>query len=264
MKYSTIKPSERLTELVRFFWVLESAQPYTHYSMADVCPELIFHYNGQFDEIFDNGKVEKSFTSGIHGQTNSTRKFHIDKGFGIFGVYLFPHAIPFLFGVAATELTNQMPNLNELLGLEGSELEEKIMLAKTHDQRIKIVEDFIDRKLLLNYKEQLPVFNSIKTIIQNKGLIKVKKIASDHFLSERQFERQFRQFSGFSPKLFSRIVRFQSAMAQYGNKEKSLTKVALDCGYYDQSHFIQDFKEFSGHHPKHYFSGTSDATVWRD
>lgn len=118
--------------------MLKSEQPYTHYSIADVCPELIFHYNRQFDEIFDNGKIEK-FTSGIHGQTNSTRKFHIDKSFGIFGVYLFPHAIPFLFRIAATELTNQMPNLNELLGLEGSELEEKIMLVKTHGQRIKIL-----------------------------------------------------------------------------------------------------------------------------
>jgi len=89
-------------------------------------------------------------------------------------------------------------------------------------------------------------------------------LANDYFLSERQFERQFRKFSGFSPKLFSRIVRFQSALTQYGNNEKSLTEIALETGYYDQSHFIHDFKEFSGYHPKQYFSGNSGAIEWRD
>jgi methylphosphotriester-DNA--protein-cysteine methyltransferase len=74
----------------------------------------------------------------------------------------------------------------------------------------------------------------------------------------------FKHFSGFSPKLFSRIIRFQSALNHYGKKEKKLTEIAYDAGYYDQSHFIQDFKEFSGHSPKEYFSGKTETTQWRD
>lgn len=83
MTYYTI-PAKRFANLIKSFWVLENDQPYTHYSMADVCPELLFHFKGQVNELFDNGKTEKSFTAGIHGQTHSTRKFHIDKAFGIF------------------------------------------------------------------------------------------------------------------------------------------------------------------------------------
>lgn len=264
MKYQTFKPSEQLTDFVKTFWVLESEQPYTHYSMAGVCPELIFHFNGQFDELFENGKTEKSFTAGVHGQTHSTRKFHINKGFGIFGVCLYPQTIPLLFGIPSNEISNQMPDLNALLKAEGDGLEEQIANTLDNDQRKKLIENFIERKLSLNYKEQLPVFSCIRTIIKNKAQIKVKQLASDYFLSERQFERQFLKFSGFSPKLFSRIVRFQSASAQYGNTEKSLTEIALESGYYDQSHFIHDFKEFSGHLPKDYFSGNSNATDWRD
>ncbi len=108
------------------------------------------------------------------------------------------------------------------------------------------------------------MFDCIQNIILNKGTIQVNAMAKKYYLSERQFERQFQEFSGFNPKKFSRIVRFQSAMSQYGNMVKSLTDIALDCGYYDQSHFIHDFKEFSGHHPKKYFSGNSEATKWRD
>jgi hypothetical protein len=51
LKYRTIKPADAVKNYVRFYWSLESDEPYTHYSMADVCPELIFHYHGQFQEI---------------------------------------------------------------------------------------------------------------------------------------------------------------------------------------------------------------------
>ncbi|HVI45833.1 MAG TPA: helix-turn-helix transcriptional regulator [Chitinophaga sp.] len=264
MKYYTIPSPPALKDIVRFFWVLESNEPYTHYSMADVCPEMVFHYNGRFDELLHNGDITPSFTAGIHGQTNFTRRFHIDDSFGIFGTYLYPHAIPLLFNIPAPELTNQMTDLQLLLQAAGSELEEKIWNARSTAQRVKIMESFILQRLAKHYKAEPPVFQCIQSIIHSKGLVTIKQLASDHFLSERQFERKFRQFSGFSPKLFSRIVRFQSTMAQYGNKEKSLTEIALECGYYDQSHFIHEFREFSGNHPRHYFSGDSDATKWRD
>ncbi|MBC8045504.1 MAG: AraC family transcriptional regulator, partial [Fimbriimonadaceae bacterium] len=92
----------------------------------------------------------------------------------------------------------------------------------------------------------------------------VEQLARQNFLSIRQFERNFKEFSGFRPKLFSRIIRFQSALSEYDNKGKPLTEIAYACGYYDQSHFIHDFKEFSGHYPKHYFSGKAEGAEYRD
>ena len=65
---------------------------------------------------------------------------------------------------------------------------------------------------------------------------------------------------GFPPKLYSRITRFQAALGEYGSG-KSLTDIAYDCGYYDQSHFINDFREFSGYNPKVYFSGQLKAPI---
>lgn len=264
MIYQTYPPSEKIKDYVRYYWTLESNEPYTHYSMADACPELLFHYSGLFDELYDNGKKEKSFTAGVHGQTHFTRKFYIDKGFGIFGVYLFPHAITHIFGIPANVISNEMPDLNDLLGSEANELEFKIANARCHDQRRVIIEDFIAQKRSSITQEKLPVFRCIRTIIKNKGQTKVKQMAKDCFLSERQFERQFLKYSGFTPKMFSRIVRFQSAMTHYGKREKSLTEIALETGYYDQSHFIHDFKEFSGHLPSEYFSGNSKATEWKE
>ncbi|WP_212005686.1 helix-turn-helix domain-containing protein [Chitinophaga sp. HK235] len=264
MKYQTLPPSEKFRDIVRFFWVLESDEPYTHYSMADMCPELLFHYHGCFNEFLKDGRIQSSFTAGVHAQSSFTRKFHIDQGFGLFGVYLYPQAIPLLFDIPASELTNQMPELSGLLKPSGRQLEEKIFHADSHHQRIKIIEEFLETRLSRHYNAQPPVFQAIQTVIRSRGLIRVKQLAQDHFLSERQFERQFLQYAGFSPKLFSRIVRFHAAINQYGPTPPSLTQIALECGYYDQSHFIHDFREFSGEHPKTFFSGRSGATAWMD
>lgn len=264
MTYYSILPGERLQDIVRFFWVLESDQPYTHHSMADVCPEMLFHYNGRFNEVSDAGAGEASFISGVHGQTAATRKFTINSSFGIFGVYFFPQAMPLLFNLPATELTAQMYDLGTLLGPEGSELEERMMTAGSNRQRVEIITAFMERKLASARAEQLPVFSCIRSIIRHKGSSSVRQLAATAFLSERQFERQFKQYTGFAPKLFSKIVRFQAAMSQYGHSDKSLTDIAHECGYFDQAHFIHDFRRFSGHHPRQYFSGSSQATGWRD
>ena len=263
MRYYTISPSDCLRDFIRCFWVLESDLPYTHYSMADVCPELIFHYDGLFDEVLEGGKTERSFTSGIHGPGRHTRRFQIARSFGIFGVYFYPHAIPLLFDLPAEVCTDDMVGLTTWSKNLGGELEEKIMGAQTNPERATIVSEFVMHRLSRHRNLQLPVFKAINHIIHHETSANVKQLAANYCLSERQLERQFRQFTGMAPKLFCRIARFHTAMSFYGDKQVTLTEIALHCGYYDQSHFIHDFKAFSDHHPKAYFAGLSPATAWR-
>ncbi len=264
MNYYTIAPPSSLAAYVRFFWVLESDSPYTHRSMADGCAEMVFHYNGIFDELLPDDKTERSAVSGIHGPSQYFRRFRINKSFGIFGVYLYPFAIAQLFATPVTVLTNQMPDMETFLGSQGKELEEKMMLAVDNSQRVTILTDFLEKRLIKNNSRSHHLCNAIHHIIKHKGNVRVDELASQHFLSTRQFERKFRELAGFSPKLYARIIRFQSAAAGYRNKHKSLTDLAYECGYYDQSHFINEFKSFSGLHPKAYFSGDTEATGWID
>jgi len=268
MNYLTLTPPPELARFVRLFWILEadvkSEEPYIHRVMADGCAEMIFHYQTPFDEIFSDNKVETSFHSGVHGQSQHFRRFVVNQSFGIFGVYLYPYAIPLLFSIPSDELSNEMPDLPTLLGNEGRILEEKMMLAKNNDERIRIVSDFLKKRIAKNYCEEPAVFSTISYIIQSKGMTNVKELAEQSFLSTRQFERKFKTFSGFSPKLYTRIVRFQSALAMYGDSENSLTEIAYLCGYYDQSHFIHDFKEFSGQHPRFFFSGKAEGNEYRN
>lgn len=264
MHYRTFPPSPKLKDLVRFYWFLESDRPYTHYGMADVCPELIFHYDGQFREIQADGREEWSFLSGISAPTSRTRAFRIDRGFGMFGTYLYPQVLPLLFGMPASKLTDQMIDLDSLAGSKGAELEDRVMNCRSKKEMIEVVEGFILKHLYKQPAPPPPVFEALQYILSAREVPKVKQLARDFFLSERQLERQFKKFTGFNPKRFIRITRFHRAMKYYGLSDLKLGNIALDCGYYDQAHFAHDFKQFSGLNPRDYFSGQSPATAWKD
>lgn len=269
MRYITFAPSKKLENYVRFFWILESEstleRPYIYRSMADSCTEILFHYHGTFDEISSAGKTSGSFLSGIHAQTQRFRRFVTTGQFGIFGAYLYPYAVKHLFNLPPAGLTDQMPDIYSALGKEGKDLEEQIMLARDNRKRCRILSRFFEKKLSCHVPEQHPAIAAVKYVTQSKNLHPVGVLAHMFNLSERQFERKFREYSGFNPKLCMRIIRFGEACNRYGlTNQKSLTEIGYECGYYDQSHFIHDFKEFSGYEPGEYFSGTAEGVEWRE
>ncbi len=262
MKYCTFDPPASLAPYVRSFWVFEGeaseASPYVYRGYADGCAELLFHYDGLFDELAD-GQERSSYAAGLHAQTRKVTRFVVKRNFGIFGCYLFPFAIPKLFRYAASDLTDITPDLSTFLGREGRELEEQMMLAGSNRRRYSILAKYLERCLERNRRDIPTVSHSIRRVIAFHGIENVRALAKDLFMSERTFERKFKEFSGFSPKLYSRIARFQAVKKEDPSKI-SLTDLAYKYGYYDQSHFISDFKEFSGYSPKAFFSGRAEGS----
>jgi AraC-like DNA-binding protein len=88
---------------------------------------------------------------------------------------------------------------------------------------------------------------AIRMLAQNTNHISIESLSNQFFLSRRQFERKSKERVGVSPQLFSRINRFTRA---YKMREAcsghTWTQIAHASGYYDQAHFIRDFKTFSG------------------
>lgn len=267
MFYQTFQPSQRLAPFVRNFWVYEGEasveQPYIYRGFADGCVELVFHHRGPFDLVLAGGSEEASLAAGIHAQTRNFSRWIVKRDWSIFGCYLYPYAIPRLLGFPASDFTDRLTDFRSALGVEGGELEERMMTAAGNSERITILSAFLESRLDRDLRELPPVFLSINRIIETRGSVRVDDLASDFAMSSRNFERKFKEFSGFRPKLYSRIARFQAALKQYGT-EKSLTDIAYDCGYYDQAHFINEFKEFSGYSPKAYFSGGAEGTEYLD
>lgn len=262
-----IPPPPSLASLVRFFWVFEvewvsgAQAPYIYRVMADGCPEMIFHYRGRFGEITDNA-IQPSFVSGIHGQSARFTRFCIREPFGIFGAYLYPFALDRLFSIPAGQLSNRMIDLPMLLGPEGRVLEERMLTAESNTERFKLLCAFLESRRSKKERPDSPVYPAIRKLIRENGAVAISQLADYQNLSLRHFERKFKEAAGLSPKLFARILRFNRCLKSYGTSYRSLTDLAYECGYYDQSHFIHDFREFSGYLPKSYFSGRPEGIEW--
>jgi AraC-like DNA-binding protein len=268
MKYYTVQPSEILKPYVRCFWVFEHdlvpGEPYVYRSVADGCAEIVFHYKGTFEDVTSPHNTNPAeYLSGLHSQTNQYSRFLTNDDFGIFGAYLYPYAIPQLFGIPADETTNTQLDLQVLLGQEGKFLEERIMLAEDNYERVRILSAFLEKLLLKRQLLENSMMIAVRYAVHDLVGGNVNDMASKFALSTRQFDRKFKAYSGFGPKTYLRLTRLQRALKQYGT-DKSLTQIAYECGYYDQSHFIHDVKEFTGYHPSYYFSGNAEGTEYRD
>jgi AraC-like DNA-binding protein len=267
IRYETYLPPPALADVVRFYWAFEidgfGGIPYIYRSMADGFAELVFHHRGPFQEVTANG-LEHSNLASLHAQTARHRRFEVREGFSIFGAYLFPYALPSLAGFSAAAFTDEMPDLQAVWGSDGIELLEQIMLAPNDERRAAILSRFLLARLARGRRPHALAPVAVQEILHKQGQVSITDLSHHLNVSPRQLERIFKDYAGFSPKTYSRILRFQAATGSYGDADKSLTDIALDCGYYDQAHFIHDFRQFSGYTPSEYFKGRPEGIEYRE
>lgn len=238
-------------------------EAYVHRSMADGCAELVFHYQGVFDELVGGDRLAGPQAL-LHAQGRSFRRFITSDVFGIFGVWLYPFAVSHALRIPATELCGTMLDLHTLFGAVGRELEDGMMTAPDNNARLRLACRFLEAQLLQRAPKDASIMSGIAQLFHSERTHTVAEWASSFHLSTRQFERKVKEHTGLSPKVLTRIIRFQKAAAQYGGSgSRSLTDIGLECGYYDQSHFIRDFAEFSGYNPSEFFSGNAEGTEYR-
>ena len=143
--------------------------------------------------------------------------------------------------------------MSDLIKNEAIELEDKLINSKNNNQRITHLENFLLKRIIIN-KDFERVEHAIKIIENSKGQIKTQVIAQEVCLGIKQFERIFSKHVGLNPKKFTSIVRFQNVIRMKMNdKNANMYQLAFDNGYYDQSHFIHDFKNLTGLLPRDFF-----------
>jgi AraC-like DNA-binding protein len=264
MIFHTHQPSQSLSAYVRFFWSLESAGPqnfpFVHRATAECCQELIFYYTGEVKVYQSESVAEKTFSSGLYAQSHAARKFQIDKGFGMLGVYLYPHTLPLLFNIPADQVSNYNLDISTLFGKEGAMLEDKVMCVATNLKRIELISGFLEKKLSEPTRRSAYLSACIRQSIVGGIISSVSDMAKACNLSVRQIERDFKTLSGFSPRLFSKLIRFRHLLENVPDKLRYMTELAYAHDYYDQSHFTNEFKRFTGLTPTQYFVNLADVS----
>ncbi len=245
-----IRPCPELKAFVKDFWIAtwdesSAENPSTYFATANSIIEVVFAYKAE------PSKTEFLYSS-IQGQTTDAGQYPADGFHNLVGVSIYTHSIPFLFDIPASALINRFTSLETLLGNEGKWLEEKMSASTSSDECIHTLDAFLKSKLRSIEPDPKGMATAAKSIRQTQGNINIEKLSAEFCFSHKQFNRLFSEFIGFNPKLFARIVRFENALDHH-NSYDSLTKLAYAYGYHDQSHFIREFKRFSGYPPKEFF-----------
>ena len=166
-----------------------------------------------------------------------------------------PHGLKAFLNFPSNELVDENISLTHLLNNDASEVEDKLSNSANNRQRIAILENLFIKKLSFN-RDFERIDHALNLIEHCKGQIKMQKLAQEICLGIKQFERIFSANVGLNPKKFADIIRLQNIVQTKNNHQKpDLYQLAFDNGYYDQSHFTHDFKNFTGLAPKDFFIG---------
>ncbi len=258
MDYNIFPPPLHLKDLVQCFWTLESdpqgTTPKKYFLMADSFPEIIFQYNEGFPAY-------SAQSARIRFQHSISDKFAVGKKVGFFGVRLFPHAVTLLIkNMPANEVVNHVFDFTDLFRQEGSDLADQVYGAVGTSERIARVSAYLLRKA--SDQKRDPVKYFVDQVIQQKGSVDISAMHGESGLSVKQFERRFKAITGFPPKYFARLTRFQAVKDSYAlGRFASMTSLAYAGNYYDQSHFNREFKEFSGVQPLQYFKRIDQENI---
>ena len=252
-------PSNTLAPYIKRYWAIENTLDKGETCVQRIIPtglsELMLYFTPRPKILTGNKRLSDNVA--LYGLQNDFYDMELAGELSVFSIVFQPQGLMRFFKFPLHEICNQNVPLKFLCGQAGRDLEEKMGEAATFQQRVGIVEAYLQdllRNNLLDF-EFRRISHIVELIKRTKGNILIPQMASEACLSRKQFERIFSGHIGISPKQYLKIIRFQFAIfLKQRNAGLNMTELSCDSGYFDQSHFISDFKSLSGLTPKRYFA----------
>ena len=245
-KYIQLFSITRFDEGVDFSAFKAKAVPYG-------AVNLIFCFGFQF-RYFNN---RQEFIVGSHIKGPSLKYYHIEHygkidlllvNFKPYGLYLFVH-------FPVDKLYGKVLDINEV-DPEFVKTEELLKICPDDKERMGVLEGEMLRLFNPKRADISDVVEAVNLIVQKQGLLDIENLLKEIPMSPKTLERKFRSITGMTPKNYIRLIRFESVLKKVRTDQthRNWMEVALESGYYDQSHFIRDFKEFMGNPPEKYLN----------
>jgi AraC-like DNA-binding protein len=251
MEYETYIPSDLLKPFIRLFAIQEVAEEATYKVFPDTGVVIGFQYKGRLFRVDDGISIALG-TSGISGLVDHHRSFRNLPGTGTILVFFKEAGAAPFFRQPLHEIFRESVTLdNFILRSELLCLEEQLAEAPTNPERITLLEKFLIGRMTRGEPDKL-VLAALALIHKSKGNIRIRDLAQQLHTSQSPLEKRFRAAVGASPKKFASIVRWKNLLQQFP-KTDSLTELGYEAGFYDQAHFIREFKAFTGDTPENFF-----------
>jgi AraC-like DNA-binding protein len=256
-------PGAPLSQFVHCLWFWEGA-PRTH-AMERLLP------NGEFSIIFnlldepiriydiDNLNRFRSYgTAALSGARSNCFAIETSQQERVIGIqFKAGGAFPFL-GMPASEVEDASVDLNDIWPGHVVEIQERLLSAPSVDCMLATLERCLLDRLARPLELHPAVAYAVQQFQRAAEGSKVSEVCGRIGLSSRRLIELFRREVGLTPKVFSRVRRFQHVLETVRlGKRVDWPRVALDCGYYDQAHFIHEFQAFSGLTPSEYVAAAT-------
>jgi AraC-like DNA-binding protein len=217
--------------------------------------DLVIRLNEERIRIFDETRRRRfEFDHAvIHGAHSKPCVIETKQQSSVIGVHFRPGGAAAFFEEPFGELANRAVAAEDLWGPQLRELREQLLEARSPAAMFELVEAALSRRLNHPIRERLVIGRAVDQFIASPSAVGVRQIREATGFSPKRFIRLFENYVGLTPKVFCRVRRFQTVLDQIvAQRAVDWARVALDCGYFDQSHLIRDFREFSGICPSQY------------
>jgi AraC-like DNA-binding protein len=243
--YFEFLPDINLQPYIYCYWELKTKQtlnrPFNYKVVADGCIDIFFELNN----------TKENFVMGF---CKKYTEFPLDNSFHYIGVRFLPTMFPQIFNINASELSNRFENLKIVLPKTASFITDNFE-PKQNITEIKALFDnyFLEQLTKIKFNNDNRLYESINIILENFGVLNIETDLNIG-ISPRQLRRLFQFYIGDTAKTFSKVVRFQNILrAKPSTQSLRENKLFFDAGYYDQAHFVKDFKNFYGVTPSKAF-----------
>lgn len=220
-------------------------------------PLIVNVYGDKPSFLINEEQIQPTTRLHIAGQVwNAKITSEINGQFGQVGVVLYPTALYYLFHQAGKNFTNNWKSFKENSPVQASELVENLAKSNSVKNRIDLLINFIETLV----EQRLPSIDwldsSLIKIFNENGKISQEDLIEKSGVSSRHYRRIFKQVIGTSPKYFCKIIQLNTVFEMLSiTPSAKFYHLALECGYYDQAHFINDFKRFIGESPERFLNG---------
>ncbi|HUL16005.1 MAG TPA: helix-turn-helix domain-containing protein [Terriglobales bacterium] len=263
MHRELVRPGPPLSRFIEQLWYYQN-EPTSHSKerlMPDGCASLVINLAEEAIRVYDPVDTHKMVRLGrtvFNGPRTECMAIDTDEQVCVLGISFRPGgAAPFL-ELPTHELCNVCLNLDDLWGRLAEEMRDRVLSAPTPLAKLRVVETVLLQRLSGLWDEQPIVKYAISNIVQAPQTARIAEVVHATGFTSRRFIELFKRHVGMAPKLFCRVRRFQRVLRGItSGRPVSWTDIALDCGYFDQAHFIHDFREFSGVNPTKYLSDHS-------
>jgi len=242
-------PSDVLSRYVKYYWTCTHDGDAVEVMFPTGCVEFCIDITGG-DTIRHRG--DRSMTVPrleVLGHWTIPTRATIKKGNTCLITRFQPYAGSLFFPNQIAEFTNESIDLYDILDKESVGFYNRLMDQPLLEQKVKVLEAFLTERLhkaKQDQKKMRLVEGLCHSISRNNDSFDLDRLAAEFGFSERYIQRLFLNYVGITPKSFFSVQRFNKSLGLVRSANMSLTNIAYECGYYDQAHFIKEFKSYTG------------------